>query len=210
METLCSLYGQATSREKYEVIVVDDGDDPEVKHTATSFPVRYFHLKRGSSLWKNPARTFNVGLRKAQAPITIIQHSGVMSTGPTIRQFIDAVTDDRCVFGRVQDGINGPDLVSSKHRRPFFFMGALRTEHFIGLGGFDEDYTEYGYEDDDFGWRMNKAGFKIIFDDDIQAIHLPHSRGDYTNGMIRMLPVFNAKCTEGTVVRNVGRDWGAL
>lgn len=47
------------------------------------------------------------------------------------------------------------------------------------LGGFWEDFQQHGGEDQELGWRLKRAGCKLIVDFRIEAFHLEHPlRGD--------------------------------
>lgn len=51
---------------------------------------------------------------------------------------------------------------------------ALRRSTFAALGGFDEEFTGYGAEDTDFGFRAAAAGLKLLFVSKAVACHQYH------------------------------------
>lgn len=192
------------------VVVINDGGPASLKDVVDQFPqAQYLFLSRPGH-WKNPARAFNAGIRQVETEITIIQHSGIVQETPAVEQFTKIISEKPrvAVFGQVREA--GTVLCGTYYPRPYFFLGALRTEHFVALGGFDEDYTEYGYEDDDFAWRLERYGIEFLFEDSILGQHLPHPRGNFGDQMVRMHRLFDKKKIEGTTIRNVGRNWGQL
>ena len=59
----------------------------------------------------------------------------------------------------------------------YFTTGNLSMDRamFLDLGGFDENFKSYGWEDIDLGYRFHHAGGKIVFDPAARAIHAhPH------------------------------------
>lgn len=59
-----------------------------------------------------------------------------------------------------------------------FWVGhsSIPRQNFLELGGFDESFDGWGYEDIDLGIRWYESGHEIIFAPDIVSIHLPHDK----------------------------------
>ncbi|MEI9933482.1 MAG: glycosyltransferase [Ferruginibacter sp.] len=53
-----------------------------------------------------------------------------------------------------------PQIFKSKRQLWGCNMGVLK-KHLLEVNGFDEDYAEYGYEDIDIYWRLNKSGCQL-------------------------------------------------
>lgn len=73
-----------------------------------------------------------------------------------------------------------PSFAAPEHRRfrwLFFYTGccAVKKAAFNAIGGFDENFSGWGAEDVDFGYRLSQKG-EITFVPDFHAIHVPHSR----------------------------------
>lgn len=57
----------------------------------------------------------------------------------------------------------------------------VRREVYETVGVFDPDFIGYGYEDADFGVRVTRAGYRVVFCPDAIVWHRPHSGvGTYT------------------------------
>ena len=51
-------------------------------------------------------------------------------------------------------------------------LGAIRTEVFASVGGFDARFAHPSVEDIDLGYRLRVAGFRIVLDPEIRGTHL--------------------------------------
>lgn len=88
-----------------------------------------------------------------------------------------------------------------------FFMG-INREKFIEIGGYDEDFVGNSFDDDDIVSRLLQAGcyHKHI---SRKVIHLFHPRTlSDPDGRALNLTLYNER--RGTIIRNVGREWGVL
>lgn len=56
------------------------------------------------------------------------------------------------------------------------------TERLRAVGGFDENYRQWGAEDVDLGYRLHRAGCRFTVNRDACAIHAPHPKS-YTDNM---------------------------
>jgi len=86
-------------------------------------------------------------------------------------------------------------------------------ESFKKLGGYDEDYKGYGYEDTDMHDRLMKSGLGQYFDRNCIPVHLWHEKPkvhtDETDKKRyeEMGVLYNKKRGTG-IIRNVGVEWG--
>ncbi|MFD1410804.1 glycosyltransferase [Lapidilactobacillus gannanensis] len=72
----------------------------------------------------------------------------------------------------------GTDLTTWQAPWLIFWVGhsSMPRTAFLELGGFDESFNGWGYEDIDLGIRWFKAGYLIQFAAEIGSIHLPHEK----------------------------------
>jgi len=212
LETLRSIDKQAVNGR--EIIVVNDGTDDRTQGICWAFDTRHIRVKQPPSpLYRNPSRSLNVGIRAATGDIVILQNAECKHVGKqVITDLVDRVTDTNCVFTHVmsinQDGSMGICYCGPENPRPYFFCGAIRREWFIKLRGFDEDYTGYGWEDNDMADRLSRSGVSFEFTD-IEVHHQWHPPAGEQHGMEEGRIMFETK-RQTDVVRNLGREWGQV
>jgi len=198
-----------------EIVVVDDGDDDRTPGICDAFDARWIRLHRGMSVqYRNQARPLNVGICAAKGEIIILQNAECKHVGSdVVNRLEERVTDSNCVFARVislkHDGTPGQVYCGPENPRPYFFCGAIRREHFLKLRGFDEDYQGYGYEDDDMADRLLRSGVEFVFTD-IEVHHQWHEPAGIIDPDMRAGREMLEWKKSTDVVRNLGREWGAL
>ncbi len=123
------------------------------------------------------------------------------------RGLLDNVVRFAHVTALTEDG--QPDTVycGVENPRPYFFCGAIHRDVLLALGGFDEDYVGYGYEDDDMANRLTRSAVMFRFTD-ARVLHQWHEpAGTGISDMSAGREMFERKRLE-PVIRNVGREWG--
>lgn len=217
-ETLKSIKAQAFK--DYEIIVVDDGTDPETPALCKSYDLTYIHVGR-KGIYRNPVQPINIGLRRASGDIVILQNAECKHSNPnTIELLSGAVNENNVVFALVMDldptgKETGIYMCGKLVQRPFFFCGAMKREIFMRLRGMDEDYADTpGYDDNDFADRLRHEGVNIVFSD-VTVQHQWHERSFRDFNYLAAGKIYRAKTAamaagKITAIRNIGREWGAL
>jgi GT2 family glycosyltransferase len=212
LATLQSIDEQSTG---CQIVVVDDGADDRTQGISLAFDALYLKLRRPvSEHYHNQARPLNVGIRHALGETIILQNAECKHVGGNvIESLVSRVTDSNAVFAHVtqmnEDGTRGICYCGSENPRPYFFCGAIRREWFLKLRGFDEDYQNYGWEDDDMADRLRRSGVTFEFTD-IEVEHQWHPpAGIIDPSMTAGLEMFKWKQSTG-VERNLGRGWGVV
>jgi GT2 family glycosyltransferase len=89
-------------------------------------------------------------------------------------------------------------------------MGMWKDEY-ISIGGYDEDFTGYAADDNDFTDRMLKNGCSYYYVDAV-SVHLYHGLTcDAQPHEENPAWVYNQKLyneRKNIIVRNQGREWG--
>lgn len=164
-----------------EIIVVDDENSSQVRNICKCFDVKYIpRTDRPNVVFSNPSIPINIGLKVATSDIVILQNAECKHDSNVVEQF-KSVQKNTAVFAKVvsakKDGsFDRYYTAPNDSERPYFFCGAMHREHFMDLGGMDENFVGPGFDDDDFAIRMKKAGIRFIFADDILVTHQWHDR----------------------------------
>jgi GT2 family glycosyltransferase len=228
LKTLESISRQ--TRQPDQVIVVEDGHDGGATHGVfTDFknrrmPIEYFRRHNRPNLgYSNPAIPKNIGIKKATGDILIIQCAEVMFTENTdLENLIRPVEQDENVssFALVKALHGNGDFhqwYAGPERAPKWYLDfcqAVRRQAVLNIGGFDEEYQGYGFDDDDFAFRLQESGIKYQWAPEVVCHHQYHEINDKDTslseaGRCRLARVIfdieNKKCGPEA---NVGRNWG--
>ena len=162
-----------------EIIVCEDGEDERIKAVIESFGAKHIaRADRPSRPANNIGPLMNMAARAASGEILILfnqDHEAISAewirwmSVPIIVDPMAVVAAPCSLRGKYGEHVlwkNG-----SNHKRNYgepgaelglpvyFFVGtSLRRDLFSSVGGFDEDFTGWGYEDWDIGERLAAAG----------------------------------------------------
>ena len=196
---LAALERQTWPRERFEVVVVDDGSEPPVVAPATPLDVRIVRQeRRGFGL----ARARNAGARAARHDILVFLDGDLLAAEDVLAEharwhhaaadalslgFTAYAATDGLAAAAVR-GHAGPlaALLSGRPADPPWterhmartdgltatrddlfraVVGnnlGMRRAFFEELGGFDESFRRYGWEDTEFGWRAQTRGALLV------------------------------------------------
>jgi GT2 family glycosyltransferase len=182
---LAALAAQTLPRERFEVIVVDDGSGPETgellrEHVAEgSLDLRVIRREQPSG----PGGARNGGWPEARAPIVAFIDDDCVADPDWLAAGLRACGENpgAVVQGRVDPNPSemwqyGPfsHTVGVYGPTPWFETCNIfyPRELIERLGGFDEDtFRGHGGEDTDLGWRAIAAGAATDFSPEARAFH---------------------------------------
>jgi GT2 family glycosyltransferase len=176
----------------FELIVVDDGstDDSAAIARRAGAIVVTIPTPQG------PAAARNLGARSATAPLIFFLDADVAVHPQTLGRAMARFEADpalAALFGSYDDAPASPGLVSQyrnllhhfvhqngpfvNHTRPAHTFwtgcGLIRRELFLEFGGFDPRlYRRPAIEDIELGYRLARAGHRIVLARDVQATHM--------------------------------------
>jgi len=188
---LASLRAQTLDPARFEVIVVDDGDEPPL----TLAPVE---LEAGVKLIRQrhagPAAARNMALRHARGRVLVLVNAdGVLADdalerhlahhgeGAPARAIVGRFDwlperDTRLVRALAEAGILFPYQRLEPHA-DIPFWGSWTGNYSVpaaslrAIGGFDESFTRALWEDVELGYRLERSGVPIHYDPDIGCGH---------------------------------------
>jgi len=175
-----------TSEIPFETIVVDDGSTDDTMEIARSFEAKVLST-RGR---KGPAFARNLGAKIAVGDVFVFLDSDVCVKPETlskIGQCFDADPTIDALIGSYDYAPSSKDFISQyrnlmhayvhqtgAERASTFWSGcgAIRRHVFLEHSGFNEDYARPAIEDIELGYRLIRAGRKIVLDRSVLATHL--------------------------------------
>jgi GT2 family glycosyltransferase len=171
----------------WEILVVDDASTDETFTVALEMGARVLRLAERSG----PAAARNWGARYARGDVLFFVDADVVVAPRAlhrIARWFREQPDLGAVFGSYDASPREEDLVSQYRNLLHHFVhqnghaeastfwagcGAIRRAVFEELGGFDEErFPDPSIEDVELGYRLRRAGHRILLDKDLQATHL--------------------------------------
>jgi GT2 family glycosyltransferase len=177
----------ASSPPDVEIIVVDDASTDESAAVAGRLGLRL--VRRAINA--GPAAARNAGARHARADILLFVDSDVIVAPGTLDRvstFFDGRPDVAAVFGSYDAHPAAAGVISRYKNLHHHFVhqnseaqastfwagcGAIRRRVFEAVGGFDEErFRRPSIEDIELGYRLRRAGHRILLDKTLQGTHL--------------------------------------
>ncbi|MEQ8176341.1 MAG: glycosyltransferase [Syntrophomonadaceae bacterium] len=220
----------------FETIVLNDGLPDETVALCEQYEkqlnLKYvFTGKRnspGSLIYRVPGFALNIGIRKAKGQVLVISCAEMFHVNNTVENLVLPVLGDNKNIstsigmddtGAFLDGLNKLgdfswiDYIACfprlNTRLPFLM--AVNRQEMIDIGGYDEDFTGFAYDDDDLISRLLGNGCYMCLTQ-AQTIHLYHERHDDSHMDSPELKhnerLYNER--KGQIFRNQNHYWGQL
>ncbi|MEO8560561.1 MAG: glycosyltransferase [bacterium] len=185
LETLCA---SDFPRDRWELLVVDDGSTDESSLLASKFADVIIRLPGRS---RGPGYARNRGVERARGECVVFLDADVVVRPDTLSQLAATLTtrpDIDAVFGAYCDEPSAAGLVSQYRNLLHHFThdqdpgevhsfwagcGVVRRSVFVAVGMYDEwRFSRAQIEDIELGYRMAGGGHRILLRPDIQVTHL--------------------------------------
>lgn len=169
----------------YEIIIIDDGSGDDtamrVKELETQTSLRYFFKD-----WGGRSEARNMGIEKAQGEIIVFVDDDIIAPPRFLTCHLEKYcgTNKIVVRGPIVN-VREPEIIPDFKPGPEYYSSAFfctcnastHKKTLEEIGGFDTDFKEYGFEDNEIGWRLRQAGCEYIFSMDAYIFHYkPHQR----------------------------------
>ncbi|MBI3926718.1 MAG: glycosyltransferase [Armatimonadetes bacterium] len=167
-KVLLSLADQTLAPDRYEVVLVDDGstDDTPAMARRVEVPYTLVYLRQPHS-GLSTAR--NTGIRRARGRVMVYIDDDVLGDRRLLEEHLRShEAHDKCVVNGWVNHVTeplrpeSPVFTMADISTSFFWTSnvSVKTEHLIACGMFDEDFKEYGWEDQEVGLRLMALGLK--------------------------------------------------
>jgi len=213
-----------------KVIVVDFGSTPDLTHFEQDYPglVSVIRVTDNTGLF-HKSRALNIGLRAITTKYVCMTDADQVYHPTFFKSLIEKLAPSCLVMSHTyllreippwytvdSVGEKYNDLVRvAKMSRGEGCCQSAETNLLMSIGGYDESYVGWGYEDTDLIHRAKIAGATVQYlPKNVSMVHLPHSRAtayyssNYSIQNKNRLSVRLASKTDA--VANVGLSWGAL
>jgi GT2 family glycosyltransferase len=185
-----ALVHQDTPRGDFEIIVVDDGSTDGstdgLRDSDGAAPFRVLHQPN-----RGLAAARNLGAAQAQGAVVLFLDADVFAAPDLVRAHLRrhrAAGADVAVQGRtlpdpasittpfMRTSMLIPDLTLRRRAdlSPFHVIGrnfSITRRGLERLGGFDQEFAGYGFEDVELAYRFHEAGGRILYEPDAVGTH---------------------------------------
>ena len=205
-----------------EIVLSDFGSDPEhassIETLAKKYDARVVRT-RTAETW-NRSRALNVALRSVRSPISFCTDADMLFEGsfvPTILDELRNAPGRALVLCRCRDlpdlgperpfeERDYPELKAQATMRVAMGTGACQatsTDWFNSVGGYDEKYVYWGFEDKDMVHRAAKAGLELHWiHERTSMLHQWHPKTIADRRARVYLNKIRYYLTRGTIVKN--------
>lgn len=185
------LSTQTLAPARFEVVCVDDGSEPPLE-LPESWPFRFVFLRQPNA---GPGAARNRALEEVRAPLCLILNDDAVPAPDLLEKHIEAHArasgklavlgtfhfDARSRESAFVELLDRTDLLfdfsalkhGELHGWPFFWTCniSLPTRALREAGGFDSENFRDIVEDVELGWRLERAGWRILYRSDLVAEH---------------------------------------
>lgn len=220
----------------FEIVVVNDGKEDDgtqdvCSNFSSNFDIKYIFAGQRNEkglIIRNPAVPNNIAVKNSSGEIIILtcpelyhMSEGVQSIVLPLIEKRNVMTIPLCLLWDVNGAVlnslpsESPDLSSGKlfgvEKTKYPYLLGMWKSEFVSIGGYDEDFTGFGSEDDDLIMRLRFKRLKH-HPVSVKGVHLWHPPP-------RGMPEWDAgraynrellKTRTGIIKRNQNRPWGNL
>lgn len=171
---LDSLLNQSFPKDRYEVVMVDDGSEERLEGWAPTDKPRVKYIRQAHG---GPARARNRGIKDAEGEIVAFIDDDCIADEDWLKNVVECFTDNVA-------GVEGRIVASEK--TPFsHYVENLKGGSYITaniaykkqileeVGSFDETYPYPASEDFELAFRILQRNYKIAFCKDAVVLHPP-------------------------------------
>jgi len=190
--TIDRIQRQTVPSDLYEVLVVDNSSKDYTQQVLTQKVATYPNLKIHTQAKRGAAATRNVGIRQASAEVVLFIDDDIFAEPDLIEVHLkhQNASPGAAIIGGVAapwDDASDPFLRYLRDKRilnpysikcgpmdfSYYHTGNVSTPRkmLLDVGGFNEEFSVYGMEDIELGYRLEKIGCQMVSGTDAKALH---------------------------------------
>ena len=191
-QTIDRIERQTVDRSLYEIVVVDNSSTDHTQQVLAQKSVTYPNLRIHSQTKRGAAATRNVGIRKADGEFVLFIDDDIFAEPTLIESHLkyQNANPGTSVIGSVSapwEKASDPFLRYLRDKRimnpysikcgpmdfSYYHTGNVSTPRkmLLDVGGFNEEFSVYGMEDIELGYRLEKMGCRMVSGKDAKALH---------------------------------------
>lgn len=220
---------------EYEILVLNDGVQDNTETVCSRYQekldLKYMFTGQrnlnGNLVYRVPGFALNIGIRQALGQVLIISCAEMFHINETLLHLAQPVLadnktlatsigmDDTGSFLKSLESNNGAFSLDAYYSEyPYLntrlpFLMAVDRQEMLEIGGYDEDFVGFAYDDDDIMGRLFLNGCSLYLTQ-AQTIHLFHPRHDNSHLDTPEYRLNHRLYLErkGQIVRNQNHSWG--
>ena len=190
--TIDQIEQQTVSRDLYEVLVVDNASTDQTQQVLAQKAAVYPNIRIHSQAKRGAAPTRNTGIRKAEGEIVLFIDDDIFAEPELIEAHLkhqnanprssivgtvtapwDEASDPFLRYLRDKRILNPYSIKCGPMDFSYYHTGNVSTPRkmLLDVGGFNEEFSVYGMEDIELGYRLEKVGCKMVAGTDAKALH---------------------------------------
>src|SRR3990172_10127958 len=174
-QSIEALLAQEYPKERYEVIIIDDGSSDGTADVVKAYPVKYMHQRN-----QGPATARNAGAREAGGEIMLFTDSDCVPFANWIAEMVKPFEDKEVVAVKGAYKNKQKSMVARFAQLEFeerfemlkkaesidmvdTYSAGYRRDLFMAAGGFDASFPVANNEDTELSYRLSVLGHKMVF-----------------------------------------------
>lgn len=199
-------------RDDIKVIILDDNKEGDTDLSEICIENRFHYIHTGANKkyqWRVPGFAINIGVKYFPNDIMVVSCAEIFHINEALLNIVDAVYENKKAIAYCDGWLEGrPEYAGRPLNTKLPFLMGWNYDTFINIGGYDEDFIGYAYDDNDIVERLQGAGCVLnkVKGNITHLWHEPDTGGKYKIGPNK--EIYEAK--KGTIIRNIGKEWGVL
>jgi GT2 family glycosyltransferase len=179
-----SLLEQHTPREGYELLICDSNSNDGTAEYLAEVSSQHPNVRHLPGSYTGRAMARNAGIEHAQGEVVLFNDSDIIADPGLLDAHLAHHRERRAIavvgwevqvhsiadyeYKRDHPQERGSLHPASRKRLSWLYFltgnASVRREDLLRVGCFDENFTGYGHEDLELGYRLRKAGVQILYE----------------------------------------------